>query len=429
MTRLETQVVILGGGCGGLWLLFELSRNSIQALLVEHMSLGRYASTRNQSWLHTGALYGVILSELGTEDEGLRTTARACRSSFAEIREFCSRSCPDSLEHSSECLFLFNDKMGVARAQDELRRLGIWSELLNQAEVERLEPVLSPTALLHYGLKTEDKPFDSHRILAALMHEASALGGRFYGSRCELAQLQISNDGHAWVVRDSTTEVTAPVLVCSSGALIPKMLSTIQGQTGMEYGIEVQKCVVAVLHHRICQRILVIRDRESNWLNLVPFTGGTTVNMGLVDESPAEVNDVEVPLSLYPEFVEKLRLFVPGMIRSVACGVHFYVCQKIRNTERSSHPARSFGFRHYFWVPAGNNAFAFYPGKFTLAPLAARNFVRSLLDTSVIAPIGKKILRQEGTLPAIARRPYYEEVTHVIGLTRARRLELEEIRG
>lgn len=59
VARLETEVVIFGGGCAGLWLLDDLRRRGIRALLLEANRLGEGQTVCAQGILHGGLKYAL----------------------------------------------------------------------------------------------------------------------------------------------------------------------------------------------------------------------------------------------------------------------------------------------------------------------------------------------------------------------------------
>jgi len=242
--------------------------------------------------------------------------------------------------------------------------------------------------------------------------------------------LTVSRADDGWTVRDDDRVVTAPVLVMACGALIPALLNQICGQEFAHYEIEIQKCIVAVVHKRICERIIATRAKDSNYLNLVPFANGTTINMGKLDEPNANLSDTFVDLLGYSARLgETIAYCLPRALDTLPWRTHFYVCQKIGNVRYSSHPVLDYGLRHYFWIePVGySNCFAFYPGKFTLAPAAAKALVK-FLDES--GRISKRVT--VGGLQAvnpisISRDSYYREPTHLLYSPKAETLLLREL--
>ena len=55
--KLDTDVVIFGGGCAGLWLLDELRRRGLRVVLLESGRLGGGQTTGSQGILHGGVKY------------------------------------------------------------------------------------------------------------------------------------------------------------------------------------------------------------------------------------------------------------------------------------------------------------------------------------------------------------------------------------
>lgn len=423
MDRIDTQVVVLGGGCGGLWLLHELVSTGYPSLLIEYGNLGDFASTHNQSWLHSGALYAVIAGE--TEREGntklspLWTTAQACRPAFEEVRRFY----PEALESQSECLFLFDTEGGAKVAQQQIRELdpSIRTEIIDQHGIAKAEPMLAPVKRLEAGLLTQDLPFNSQLILARLAERATAKGADFHISKSGLKNIKVSRQDR-WMIKDQDFVATAQTLVSATGALIPEMREVL----GDDDETEMKKdyCLVAVLHQRICNRIIVTRTLDSRLLNLVPFRGGTTVNLGSMDKPHPR----EIGLKLYEFMAERLTQYVPGL-RQLECQAHFYICEKIANISTSSHPKEKYGKRHYFWKDAGNSLFHYYPGKFTLAPIAAKEFV-DFLSRSGLTPWGIRQSKITSLAPSVASRPYYDSSTHILRFSKEKmHLVFDEIRG
>ena len=421
------EVIILGGGCGGLSLLRELCSN-YRSLLVEHQQLGGYASTRNQSWLHSGSLYSAFLARnelrqnVTASTEALSCLAQKCRGAFEELRSFC----PEAFEDDSECLFLFETEEEGIKAAEKIGSLGLRADMLEPAEIIAREPVLSPLTTCPYGLATQDIPFDSYRILRKMVKEAHARGADFHVARVSLCDLAITFDNGLWRVReDGLTVAEAPVIICATGALTRK---TMQCILNTDCALNLDTCLVAVLHDRICNRIIAMRSEAAQYLNLVPFDGGTTVNLGALDRHTCDVSDDPFDDEHYQNISETLNDFVPGLkLRS--CQTNFYVCQKLSNTEDSSHPVSKFGTRHYFWLACRDNSFFFYPGKFTLAQVAAKAFVEHFNPTVQLPEQPKPVSIQPLSPPAISPRPYYDRATHVLHLSEKGELEFEAVCG
>ena len=280
--------------------------------------------------------------------------------------------------------------------------------------------MLAPVKRLEAGLLTEDLAFDSHLVLSKLVERACSQMAIFCIAESGLKELRTSYQDR-WIIQDQNFVVTAPILVSATGAWIPEMREILGDDDETEF--KTGYCLVAVLHRRICKRIIVIRTLDSRWLNLVSFSGGTTVNMGALDKP----NPRRIGPQLYEFMAERLTQYVPGL-RQLECQAHFYVCEKIANISTSSHPCEDYGFRHYFWKKAKNNLFHYYPGKFTLAPIAAKEFIQFLKDSG----LGPSGIRSNiaSMPPRVARRPYYGSPTHILRFSNEKgHLVFEEIRG
>ncbi|MBT2699614.1 anaerobic glycerol-3-phosphate dehydrogenase subunit A [Bacillus sp. ISL-40] len=65
--KLETEVIVIGGGMTGAGVLRDLSLRDIKAILIEQQDLGHGTSTRNHGLLHSGARYAVRDEEAAIE--------------------------------------------------------------------------------------------------------------------------------------------------------------------------------------------------------------------------------------------------------------------------------------------------------------------------------------------------------------------------
>ena len=57
MKTKRQDVVVIGSGCAGAWLVHELSYRGFSCALVDTVPFAAYTSTRNQGWLQSGAFY------------------------------------------------------------------------------------------------------------------------------------------------------------------------------------------------------------------------------------------------------------------------------------------------------------------------------------------------------------------------------------
>lgn len=407
---MQTQVIILGAGCGGLWLAYELLKAGIATLLIDSLPFGSYASTRNQSWLHSGALYAVS-NQLPLVDP--------CKQGYKEIDDFCSRFAAGAIENDSKCIFLFDSEQARKVALDRLEAAQIDIKQQEQKEIVQMEPVLAPSKFTGFGIQTLDAPFDSGKILQALATEVFKFGPLLRVESGDLRHVKITRSAGLWKVEVGKMQHSAAIIVSAAGVLNASILAE---SFGDKYGLTMQKSVVGVIHQRFCENILLARRSDSSYLNVVPFAGGVSVNFGAFDVAVEDPNDHEPWANALMDFGRQLTDFFPGLLKMPACQAHFYVCQKVNNTNapNCSHPLEKFGNRHYFWINPADNFFAYYPGKFTLSPIGARE-----LCSKITAIMGQKAsphhrVRRVGSSvqPQIAIRPYFATATHVTSVER-----------
>jgi glycine/D-amino acid oxidase-like deaminating enzyme len=413
--EIQADIAVLGGGCAGLWLAHDFAKRGFQCVLVEHGPLGMYASQGNQSWLHSGALYAVIESEQQSSSPntlGLSATTRECFKGYARLRRFARRHCKNAIDSRSECMFLYSDELKAERAYSVLTNYGMQPRIYT-SRLDLLEPILIGSQA-HIALVTKDLPFNAARILTAVSRRAARLGTRFLHSSQTLENLSIVKDGTDWVVKDEGFTIHASVVVCATGALVSKQYDRLRF-ISMEQP-SIQKCIVGAFDTRLCNRVLVFRIPEAQWLNLVPFPGGTTINLGRRDEPTTDISDRSVPDNFFESLSDVLSFYAPGIARwRTPVRSHAYICQKVGNQTKSSRPLEQYGMRHYFWSEAQQPGLYFaYPGKFTLSANCSSALVQHIQRSGVLRKASTHARGPLGTLPRISDSPYHADPTHVL---------------
>jgi hypothetical protein len=245
---------------------------------------------------------------------------------------------------------------------------------------------------------------DCHRILSAIARRAAHFGAEFFTSSCELPDLEIRRVGNNWSVRFDGYEFISPILILAVGPLVTRM--PVAQNLIKNSEVQITRAVVGILHHRICQRILVFRDQDTNLLNVSPFAGGTSLNLGNQDETVQDPNDGDETLDL-TAMNAALTEYAPGIARYPSLRAHFYYCHKIRET--SPQPGQA--SRRYFWSQdTENGLFYFYPGKFTTAHTGVKEMLASiraqLPPAGVALPATKTSRRAAEAM--VAASPYHD---------------------
>ena len=399
------DVVIFGGGCSGLWLHRELAARGFHSVLVDAQGLGRFASTRNQGWLQSGALYAISTAT------GAEKTIRECQEGYRAIEELDRRLSLGALGTRSGGIFLFDTPKKADTASTRLEKAGLWFQRLNDYDLPEVEPLLASPTALQYGLVVNDTAVNSYKVLCGLVAEAHAHGAGFYISpKTSLADVHIeqSSDGE-WMIRDKGIRLRARILVCASGALIPQIFD--QHVTN-NMAFKIKDAVIVSIQQQVCTHIIAIQSEDAHLLNLSPFDGGTTANMGSLDDV-AGLDVTTFSERVLRAFGKTVTEFVPSLFdRITPCTVTTYICQKL-DLSVEEMTARDVGLRQSTCLEPENNLFILYPGKFTSAPVSAKNLADEI-SGRLDKPTGREIPSRFTVRPSIARRMYYGAATHVV---------------
>lgn len=360
------DVIVVGGGCAGLWLSHELNARHVSCIVIDEQPFSQYSSTRNQGWLQSGALYAVL---------GQYDVARDCQRGYDALKEFA----PDSLHPPVNSFLLFRTSEEQHDASAACQQLGLPSRTVSVETVSAQESILRGSPLQH-ALEVTDCPVDTNLLLNKLVAVAGERGVRFQPVP-SVHSISIERQSDRWTVRlPDAGMIQAPLLVLACGSYIPRLLQRLK--PGREVELKITKISVLVLRGSIATSILVT-PLEDHAPNLVPFKRGqeTGVTVCLVngDVEITDPEDFDVPLEDRRKFVENLAFFYPGVGQHLSeqgpLSAHVYACHKlqVKNLGRASSE-----FRRRTLIDYGDGLISFYPGKFTAAPVGAAECARQL---------------------------------------------------
>lgn len=443
---MDAEVIIVGGGCGGLWLLYELAKRRHSAVLLEDSDLlGRKASTRGQNRLHSGAMY--VLGHIGPDrrDTPLNNLVAACREGSRQLREFSLAYAPRGILNEPRCLYLYPTETSfhAANIRAEPFKSTVPIETITGQEFQKKDfadvRLLIPNA--EYGFLSEEVSFNAYELLSAVQHLAESQGGQIHRVAGPLIDLELSATQSGWKVCDAKNgNFQAPVVVCVAGAVNPAIMSRVIGELAgrpddiddMDQHLKPNSTLITVVHQRLFPRIISLQDVANvRFLALLPLGEATSVVAGtktqelrdLRDGPPGlsdrdDVDDVAVALQNHLPLLGKCFPVLP---------IHFYRCHKIDNNNHpdNSHPLETFGSRHYFWIEPKclQNTFYYSPGKWTFAALGAEKLADVIVDRLNGGP-GVSSSRNSTTWIdsktssfQIAGRPHLDPATDRVALT------------
>jgi FAD dependent oxidoreductase len=413
---MKTSVAVIGGGCAGWFAADELTRRGIRCVVIDTDPPAAFASTRNQGWLQSGALYGAMEDDI--------PTARFCREGFHLIR---SRY-PNVIRTGIPGYFLLRHEEELHLVVKHCRDQAIAARPVSIRDVKRREPILGSSRLA-YAVGVSDIPFDSSRLLQEIATQACGRGALFrsVSSMEAVKPIWDGKNWHVFLASDDEIECRAIVLAC--GIYIPDMLErVIPGQT---CAFKRTKNPVLVLRGEVASSILITL-RELQGPHLVPFNGisgnGASICLYRTEEDIADYRDYTLPLHCLERYAESLMNFYPGLMTMLSQGVpiqaHFYVCQKLYladDFEKNPSSRRPACLAYSPQPGALQTLFAFYPGKFTSAPIAARECIDELerclenLRINNVPQAGEVV-----AVPTMARQRYYDNPQYILAVKNGR---------
>ncbi|MPT44517.1 MAG: anaerobic glycerol-3-phosphate dehydrogenase subunit A, partial [Klebsiella sp.] len=177
--RLDSEVIIIGGGATGAGIARDCARRGLRTLLIERHDIATGATGRNHGLLHSGARYAV------TDNE----SARECISENRILRRI-ARHCIEP----TNGLFITLPEDDLAYQQTFItacQQAGIEATPLSPQDALRREPAVNPTLL--GAVQVPDGTIDPFRLTAANMLDAREHGAQIL-TGCEVTGLLRQGD-------------------------------------------------------------------------------------------------------------------------------------------------------------------------------------------------------------------------------------------
>ncbi len=240
--KLQTEVLIIGGGATGAGIARDLSLRGIPCLLIEKGDFLSGASGRNHGLLHSGGRYVVSDPE----------AAREC---MAENR-ILKKIAPHCIEET-EGLFVSLPEDGLAfrdRFLKACQKIGIPAHPLSRDEALSLEPELNPTLLS--AVSVPDGAIDPFELVLSNVKDAE-----HHGAKCllhtEIISFLMERDRTRGVrakdlLRGEEYQIEASYLINATGAWADQVLKL----AGLRISIARSKGSMLITHRRLSQRVI-----------------------------------------------------------------------------------------------------------------------------------------------------------------------------
>jgi glycerol-3-phosphate dehydrogenase len=288
--RIETQVIVIGGGATGAGVLRDLSLRGVKAVLVEKNDLASGTTGRNHGLLHSGGRYAVNDSE----------SAKECIRENKILRKIAHHCIEDT---GGLFVTLPEDDAGYhAKLLDGCAGAGIEAQEISPDRAMLLEPNLNPH--ITAAIKVPDGTIDPFRLTAANVLDAKERGGQAL-THTEVTGLirhgaKIIGVSAYDKLNNEHLEIYAPLTINASGVWGQAVCQT----AGIELTMFPSKGSMVIIDYRI-NRIVVNRCRKpSDGDILVPGDTvsliGTTskkIEYEHIDDTIVDDDEIEVLLT------------------------------------------------------------------------------------------------------------------------------------
>ncbi len=304
MNRLQTEVLVIGGGATGTGVAWDAALRGFKVILVERRDLTHGTSGRYHGLLHSGGRYAVKdphgAAECIAENKILRHTHAHCiedTSGFFVVLPEDEGDYPDKFKAGCEAV-------------------GIPCNEISVAEALRREPLLNPRIVRVF--EVPDGSADSFLAAHATAQAARNAGAQILTYH-EVIELLVSDGGNGRrvtgalvhnVVTGEDTEIHADITVNAAGAWTGKLAA----MAGISISIMPSKGTMVAMNHRLVNTVVNRCKSPSDGDIIVPshtvcVIGTTSVNVP--EPEPLRIEPWEVH-----KMLEEGDKMVPGFAQA-----------------------------------------------------------------------------------------------------------------
>ncbi|WP_132768173.1 anaerobic glycerol-3-phosphate dehydrogenase subunit GlpA [Tepidibacillus fermentans] len=303
MTRkIETEVVVIGGGVTGAGVLRDLALRGIKAILVEQRDLTYGTSSRYHGLLHSGARYAV-------------GDVKTARESYEE-NLIVKRTVPGSVEDTGGLFVKVpqDDDEYVYNWIEGCKKAGIPIEEVPVAQALIEEPFLSKDVQAVY--RVPDAAVDGFTLVVDVVGDAVSRGSKVLTYHEVVQMIMKENRVIGVVVRNVHTgewiEIYANMVVNATGPWAAKIASL----AGIDIHMINNRGMLVVFHHRFNKKVINRLRKPGDADIFVPahnvtIFGTTGVNVQEPDDFSLSREEVDKMLrdgkAMIPE-VEQMRM-------------------------------------------------------------------------------------------------------------------------
>jgi glycerol-3-phosphate dehydrogenase len=324
MARLETDVLVIGGGATGAGVAWDAALRGYDVVLVDRADLAEGTSGRFHGLLHSGGRYVV-------KDP---VAARECVDENAILR----RVIPDCIEDTGG-LFVTtpdDDPEYGDRFLEGCRAASLPAEEIDVAQALRMEPRLNPR--IKRAFTVPDASIDAWKTVWSLARDASARGARILTYH-RVVDLHVAGDAVTGArLRNELTgeelDVDAGFTLNASGAWAAEIVR-MAGIGGV--GVIPGKGIMIAMNHRLVNTVINRCAMPADGDILVPIR--TVSVIGTTDIRAADPDEIPVTQPEVDQMLDDGERLVPGFREARALRVWAGVRPLFQDEKASGDPA------------------------------------------------------------------------------------------
>ncbi len=319
--KLETDVLIIGGGVTGAGIMRDLALRGLHTLLIDKRDLCAGASGGNHGLLHSGARY--VSNDLHSAIE--------CRTENALLKELA----PQCIEETGGLFVAVegDDPKFAGKFAELCRAAGIDCEEISPENARRLEPSL--TDKLFKAYRVPDATIDPFRLALENVAHARVLTDSLYRPHTEVIKFEIvDGEIRSAICRDNRTNdilhIRATQFVNAGGA----WAMNIARQAGCnDVNLLYSKGTLLISHDRVTRHVINRLRPPADGDILVP--GGTVSVLGTTS---IRTDNIETVLPTMEE-IDHNVLEGTAMIPALATARYIRAFSRVRPLLQSSQGA------------------------------------------------------------------------------------------
>ena len=326
--RINTQVLIIGGGVTGTGLARDLALRGVHCVLVEKSDINAGASGANHGMLHSGARYVASDAE----------AAKECRIEGEHLK----RLAPHCIENAGGLFVAVegDDEIYISDFPRMCADCGIESELIDIADVHQMEPLLSKKLIAAY--RVPDASIDPFRLSLDNIAQAQQLDTVFLKDTAvtvfERSKGRITSVGLRHTKTGEQTLVSAHQIVNAAGA----WAGMIAALAGIDLDMICAKGTLLVTQSRLAKHVINRLRKASDADILVP--GGTVSILGTTSVRVPSPDGIHPTVEEVDQIIDDASAMIPSLATARYIRAYAGVRPLFGNSQSSGDRSVSRGF-------------------------------------------------------------------------------------